>query len=174
MNMGLAYIPEDRNSDGLVGDMEIWENAIMTEMDVSFFRNRFGIINRKTSFDRAKNLCETYDVRMQSIRQQSRLLSGGNVQKLLLGRWLMRKPKIIIACQPTRGLDEGAIASIQNLLLEAQQNGSAIILISEDLDELLTISDDIAVMYKGMLSNPIKTSATDKLTIGLKMAGEGF
>ena len=174
MDLGVAYIPEDRNSDGIVGDMEIWENAIMTEMDVSFFRNSFGIINRKTSFDRAKTLCETYDVRMQSIRQQSRLLSGGNVQKLLLGRWLMRKPKIIIACQPTRGLDEGAIASIQNLLLEAQQNGSAIILISEDLDELLTISDDIAVMYKGMLSNPIKTSATDKLTIGLKMAGEGF
>ena len=86
----------------------------------------------------------------------------------------MRKPRIIIACQPTRGLDEGAIASIQKLLLEAQQNGSAIVLISEDLDELLTISDDIAVMYKGMLSNPIKTSATDKLTIGLKMAGEGF
>ena len=174
MDLGVAYIPEDRNTDGIVGDMEIWENAIMTEMDVSFFRNSFGIINRKTSFDRAKTLCETYDVRMQSIRQQSRLLSGGNVQKLLLGRWLMRKPKIIIACQPTRGLDEGAIASIQNLLLEAQQNGSAIILISEDLDELLTISDDIAVMYKGMLSNPIKTSATDKLTIGLKMAGEGF
>ena len=154
MDLGVAYIPEDRNSDGIVGDMEIWENAIMTEMDVSFFRNSFGIINRKTSFDRAKTLCETYDVRMQSIRQQSRLLSGGNVQKLLLGRWLMRKPKIIIACQPTRGLDEGAIASIQNLLLEAQQNGSAIILISEDLDELLTVSDDIAVMYKGMLSNP--------------------
>ena len=174
MDLGVAYIPEDRNSDGIVGDMEIWENAIMTETDVSFFRNSFGIINRKTSFDRAKTLCETYDVRMQSIRQQSRLLSGGNVQKLLLGRWLMRKPKIIIACQPTRGLDEGAIASIQNLLLEAQQNGSAIILISEDLDELLTISDDIAVMYKGMLSNPIKTSVTDKLAIGLKMAGEGF
>ena len=174
MDLGVAYIPEDRNSDGIVGDMEIWENAIMTEMDASRFRNSFGIINRKTSFDRTKTLCETYDVRMQSIRQQSRLLSGGNVQKLLLGRWLMRKPKIIIACQPTRGLDEGAIASIQKLLLEAQQNGSAIILISEDLDELLTISDDIAVMYKGMLSNPTKTSVTDKLAIGLQMAGEGF
>ena len=174
MDLGVAYIPEDRNSDGIVGDMEIWENAIMTEMDASRFRNSFGIINRKTSFDRTKTLCETYDVRMQSIRQQSRLLSGGNVQKLLLGRWLMRKPRIIIACQPTRGLDEGAIASIQKLLLEAQQNGSAIVLISEDLDELLTISDDIAVMYKGMLSNPIETSVTDKLAIGLQMAGEGF
>ena len=86
----------------------------------------------------------------------------------------MRKPKIIVACQPTRGLDEGAIASIQNLLLKAQQNGSAIILISEDLDELLTISDDISVMYKGMLSDPIETSSTDKLSIGLRMAGDGF
>ena len=111
---------------------------------------------------------------MQSIRQRSRLLSGGNVQKLLLGRWLMRKPKIIVACQPTRGLDEGAIASIQNLLLEAQQNGSAIILISEDLDELLTMSDDISVMYKGMLSNPTETSSTNKFSIGLQMAGDGF
>ena len=174
MDLGVAYIPEDRNSDGIVGDMEIWENAIMTEMDDSYLRNSLGIINKKTSFDRSENLCETYDVRMQSIRQRSRLLSGGNVQKLLLGRWLMRKPKIIIACQPTRGLDEGAIASIQNLLLKAQQNGSAIILISEDLDELLTMSDDISVMYKGMLSDPTETSSTDKLSIGLRMAGDGF
>jgi ABC-type uncharacterized transport system ATPase subunit len=174
MDLGVAYIPEDRNSDGIVGDMEIWENAIMTEMDDSFFRNSLGIINKKTSFDRSENLCEKYDVRMQSIRQRSRLLSGGNVQKLLLGRWLMRKPKIIIACQPTRGLDEGAIVSIQKLLLEAQQNGSAIILISEDLDELLTMSDDISVMYKGMLSNPTETSSTNKLSIGLQMAGDGF
>ena len=174
MDLGVAYIPEDRNSDGIVGDMEIWENAIMTEMDDSFFRNSLGIINKKTSFERSENLCETYDVRMQSIRQRSRLLSGGNVQKLLLGRWLMRKPKIIIACQPTRGLDEGAIASIQKLLLEAQQNGSGIILISEDLDELLTMSDDISVIYKGMLSNPTETSSTNKLSIGLQMAGDGF
>ena len=174
MDFGVAYIPEDRNSDGIVGDMEIWENAIMTEMDDPYLRNSLGIINKKTSFDRSENLCETYDVRMQSIRQRSRLLSGGNVQKLLLGRWLMRKPKIIIACQPTRGLDEGAIASIQNLLLKAQQNGSAIILISEDLDELLTMSDDISVMYKGMLSDPTETSSTDKLSIGLRMAGDGF
>ena len=174
MDLGVAYIPEDRNSDGIVGDMEIWENAIMTEMDDLCFRNRLGIINKRTSFDRSKDLCATYDVRMQSIRQRSRLLSGGNVQKLLLGRWLMRKPKIIIACQPTRGLDEGAIASIQKLLLEAQQNGSAIILISEDLDELLSLSDDITVMYKGMLSDPIETTTTNKLTIGLQMAGDGF
>ena len=174
MDLGVAYIPEDRNSDGIVGDMEIWENAIMTEMDDSLFRNSLGIINKKTSFDRSENLCETYDVRMQSIRQRSRLLSGGNVQKLLLGRWLMRNPKIIIACQPTRGLDEGAIASIQKLLLEARQNGSAIILISEDLDELLTMSDDISVMYKGMLSDPTETSSTNKLSIGLQMAGDGF
>ena len=86
----------------------------------------------------------------------------------------MRKPKIIIACQPTRGLDEGAIASIRKLLLAAQRKGSAIVLISEDLDELLSMSDDIAVMYKGSLSNSIKTSTTDKLSIGLQMAGEGF
>ncbi len=174
MDLGVAYIPEDRNSDGIVGDMEIWENAIMTEMDDPYLRNSLGIINKKISFDRSENLCETYDVRMQSIRQRSRLLSGGNVQKLLLGRWLIRKPKIIIACQPTRGLDEGAIASIQKLLLEAQQNGSAIILISEDLDELLTMSDDISVMYKGMLSGPTETSSTNKLSIGLQMAGDGY
>ena len=174
MNAGVAYIPEDRNSDGIVGDMEIWENAILTEMDNPPFRNSIGVINKNASFDRGKNLCETYDVRMQSIRQQSRLLSGGNVQKLLLGRWLIRKPKIIIACQPTRGLDEGAIAAIQKLLLEAQKDGAGIVLISEDLDELLTMSDDISVMYKGKLSTPEETSNTDKLAIGLQMAGEGF
>ncbi len=174
MNLGLAYIPEDRNSDGLVGEMEIWENVIMTEIDTPSFRNKFGWINKSNSFERATNLCNIYDVRMQSIRQPCRLLSGGNVQKLLLGRWLMRSPKIIIACQPTRGLDEGAIASIQKLLLQARAKGSGIVLISEDLDELLSISDDVAVMYKGALSKPINTQHTDKLSIGLKMAGEGF
>ena len=81
---------------------------------------------------------------------------------------------MIIACQPTRGLDEGAIASIQKLLLQARAKGSGIILISEDLDELLSISDDVAVMYKGALSEPINTEQTDKLSIGLMMAGEGF
>ena len=83
MNLGLAYIPEDRNSDGLVGEMEIWENVIMTEIDTPSFRNKFGWIDKSNSFERATNICNLYDVRMQSIKQPCRLLSGGNVQKLL-------------------------------------------------------------------------------------------
>ena len=174
LDNGVAYIPEDRNKDGLVGDMEIWENAVMTETDKSFFCNYFGWINKKRSLKRGSKLCELYDVRMQSLSQPARLLSGGNVQKLLVGRWLMRNPRIIIACQPTRGLDEGAIASIQKMLLSARGKGSSIVLISENLDELLSIADLITVIYKGNLSNPIETDKIDRLQVGLMMGGEGF
>jgi simple sugar transport system ATP-binding protein len=111
---------------------------------------------------------------MQSLSQHTRLLSGGNVQKLLVGRWLMRNPQIIIACQPTRGLDEGAIASIQKLLLSARDQGAVIVLISEDLDELLSLTDYISVMFKGQLSTPIQTNNIDRLQVGLMMGGEEF
>ena len=174
LDKGVAYIPEDRNKDGLVGDMEIWENAVMTETDKPFFSNFFGWIDKRKSINRASELCQSYDVRLQSLSQPARLLSGGNVQKLLVGRWLMRDPKIIIACQPTRGLDEGAIASIQKILLKAKDRGAAILLISEDLDELLSITDFLSVIFKGSLSKPISTDKIDRLQVGLMMAGESF
>ena len=174
MNQKVAYIPEDRNKDGLVGDMSIWENIIMTETDSIKIFNQLGFINSKNSYDQALSICKTNDVRLQKIDQPARLLSGGNVQKLLIGKWLYRKPQIIIACQPTRGLDEGAIAAVHRMILDARKDGNGVIIIGEDLDELLSLSDKICVMYNGHLSKPLDTLKTDKLTIGMLMSGKGF
>ena len=174
MNEGIAYIPEDRNNDGLVGDMSVWENVFMTETNKKNITSNFGWINEKKCIENAIDLCEKYDVRTQNIFQPARHLSGGNVQKLLIGRWLDRKPKILIACQPTRGLDEGAIAFVQKLILSAKAEGNAVLLISEDLDELLSISDLISVMYRGNISDSYYTDNLNRLKVGLMMAGDGF
>ena len=174
MDLGIAYIPEDRNTDGLVGDMSVWENAVITETDNGNLRTSLGLLNTDTCRKSAQKLCETYDVRSQSLHQPARLLSGGNVQKLLLGRWLTRNPKLLVACQPTRGLDEGAIVSIQKMLLDVRKKGNAILLITEDLDELLMLSDRIAVMYNGQLSKSFAPEKLSRSKIGLMMAGEKF
>ena len=174
MNHGIAYIPEDRNKDGLVGDMSVWENSVMTETNRIDISNKFGWMNEANCLNQANDICDVFDVRTQSIFQPARLLSGGNVQKLLIGRWLSRNPKILIACQPTRGLDEGAIASVQKLLLSSRSKGNAVLLITEDLDELLSISDYISVMYRGKISNQIETNKLNRLKVGLMMAGENF
>ena len=174
MDLGIAYVPEDRNTDGLVGDMSVWENAVITETDDNRLRTPFGWLNRENCKIVAQTLCKTYDVRTQSLQQPARLLSGGNVQKLLLGRWLSRKPKLLIACQPTRGLDEGAIASIQKIILSVRREGNAVLLITEDLDELLMLSDRIAVIYDGNLSESFSVKKLDRTRIGLMMAGEKF
>ena len=131
-------------------------------------------IRDRNSKEHASLICKLNDVRLQKIDQPARLLSGGNVQKLLIGKWLHRNPKIIIACQPTRGLDEGAIASVHEMILNARKNGNGIIIIGEDLDELLSLSDKICVMYNGCLSLPLEISKVDKLSIGMMMSGKDF
>ena len=146
----------------------------MTETDSIKIFNQLGFINSKNSYDQALSICKTNDVRLQKIDQPARLLSGGNVQKLLIGKWLYRNPQIIIACQPTRGLDEGAIAAVHRMILDARKDGNGVIIIGEDLDELLSLSDKICVMYNGHLSKPLDTLKTDKLTIGMLMSGKGF
>ena len=91
-----------------------------------------------------------------------------------MGRWLNRSPKLLIACQPTRGLDEGAIASIQKIILDVRKKGNAVLLITEDLDELLMLSDKIAVLFNGSLSQSFDAKKLDRSKIGLMMAGESF
>lgn len=174
MEYGVAYVPEDRNTDGLVGDMSVWENAVLTETEDTNLRTPLGWLNSENCKQAAEALCQKYDVRTQSLQQPARLLSGGNVQKLLLGRWLTRSPKLLIACQPTRGLDEGAIASIQKILLDVRKKGNAVLLITEDLDELIKLSDRIAVIYNGQLSKSFSPEKLNRSKIGLMMAGGKF
>ena len=174
MKAGIAYIPEDRNREGMVGDMAVWENAVLSETRNAALVGAISQIDKRACMAQAERICANNDVRTQSLAQPARLLSGGNVQKLLIGRWLARKPGIIIACQPSRGLDEGAISAVHRMLLAARQDGSAILLISEDLEEIMALTDRIAVMFDGRLSSPLPNRAIDPVELGLMMTGEGF
>jgi simple sugar transport system ATP-binding protein len=174
MEAGVAYIPEDRNNDGIVGDMSVWENAVLTETGNADLVSRMAMVRTSRCRSTAEKICSANDVRFQSINQPARLLSGGNIQKLLIGRWFARAPEIIVACQPSRGLDEGAISAVHRSLLAARGGGAGVVLISEDLDEILALSDNIIVMYDGYASAPFENRNVDIASLGMMMAGDGF
>lgn len=171
VNAGVGRIPEDRHARGVVGDMEIWENLISEDLR-SDAVSRWGVIDRGKATARAEKQISEFDVRCEGPDAETKLLSGGNMQKLILARALSREPSFILANQPVRGLDEGAIAYVQERLLEARARGAAILLISEDLDELMALSDRIAVLYHGRLSEALPGEARSIAEIGLMMAGQ--
>ena len=171
ISAGIGRIPEDRLHDGIVGAMTVWENLLLEDYNQAQFATaRF--MRRGAARANARQVIDAFDVRCPGPEAPTRLLSGGNIQKLILGRVLSRQPDLILANQPTRGLDIGAVTYVHQRLLAARGDGAGIILISEDLDELLTVSDRIAVFYRGRLS---PTMATEDVTIrrlGLMMAGQ--
>jgi simple sugar transport system ATP-binding protein len=169
----LARIPEDRHAEGLMGDMTVTENVIAETYRSPAFCY-LGFINWASARRFAEEIIAKYQVKCQSPDAHVRLLSGGNMQKIILGRVMANSPKVIIANQPTRGLDVGAVAYVHEQLLAARMRGAAILLISEDLDELLALSDQIAVMYGGRISDPLPRHRVNISEIGLKMAGQGF
>jgi simple sugar transport system ATP-binding protein len=167
---GVARVPEDRGAVGVIGDLAIWENAISERYEEPRF-SRMGWLLRDAAKAQAQWIVEQFDVRCSGLDAPARSMSGGNVQKLILGRALVNEPQVIIANQPTWGLDVGAVSYIHAQLLAARERGAAIVLISEDLDELFAIADRVAVMFHGVLSD-----ARDDWTvaqIGLAMAGGG-
>jgi len=169
---GVARIPEDRHAVGTVGDMSVTENVILER-----FRSRFsrrGFLDWAAARRFAEKVIRDYDVRCPGPEAPVRLLSGGNMQKLILGRALDGAPKVILAHQPTRGLDVGAIAYVQGRLLEARARGAAILLISEDLDEILQLSDRIVVISRGRLSAPSARGERSVRELGELMAGHGL
>lgn len=163
-------IPEDRNTEGAVGEMSIWENAVLERIADKRF-SRHGIVDRNSCRSFTAKLIDRFDVRGAGPQTTTRQLSGGNMQKLILGRNLASVPKLVIANQPTRGLDEGAIAAVHGELLAARKAGAAIILISEDLDEVMALADRIQAIFKGRLSESIAAGDADPKSIGLMMAG---
>ncbi len=171
VNAGVGRIPEDRHARGVVGDMEIWENLISEDLRSDAI-SRWGIVNRNSATARAEQQIAEFDVRCEGPDAETKLLSGGNMQKLILARALSREPSFILANQPVRGLDEGAIAYVQEQLLKARARGAAILLISEDLDELMALSDRIAVLSHGRLSEALPGEARSVAEIGLMMAGQ--
>ncbi len=167
---GLAHIPEDRIGVGSAPNLSLTKNVIMKNYDHEPISSDWRI-NYTAADLRAKELKEQYKIQAPTIETQARKLSGGNLQKLILARELSSKPRLIVAMQPTRGLDVGAIEGVQELLLEERTQGSAILLVSEDLDELLSLSDRIAVMYEGEIVGTLNQKDADINTIGLMMTG---
>lgn len=173
MDLGVGRIPEDRHTSGTVGEMLVWENLISEHMrQAPFWRMGGRVIDFAAARDFADKLIEEYDVRCRSKEMPARLLSGGNIQKLILARVLDRNPRFILANQPVRGLDEGAIATVHERLLDAKRNGAGVLLVSEDLDELLRLADRIVVMYHGEMSEPVSTRDLSPRDVGVMMAGD--
>ncbi len=168
---GVARIPEDRHAVGTVGDLPLWENAVLERYATPAFASR-GIIRRGVARAYAQALVDRFDVRGGGIDTAIRALSGGNMQKLILGRALGHgTPGLIVANQPTWGLDIGAVAYVHQQLLDACAAGSAVLLISEDLDEIFAIADRIAVIHGGIVGTPRPAADWTLADIGLAMAG---
>ena len=145
---GVGRIPEDRYR------WYCWSNERRRKYDNRRFKHykiQSRFVNNEATMRHCSDLSSKYDVRGPGPNASARLLSGGNIQKLILARVFEASPKLILANQPTRGLDMGAAADVANRLLEARQKGSGVILISEDLDEILSLSDRIMVIYDGKL-----------------------
>jgi len=167
---GVSRIPEDRQNQGSIGDCPLWENAILEDLENPAF-SRFGLIRQSAAKRFTRELMEQFDVRGGAIDTCARSLSGGNLQKLIVGRALSRKPKLIIADQPTWGLDIGAVAYVRKQLLAARERGAGIVLVSEDLDEVFALADRIAVLCGGRLVACKATSEWDLASLGLAMMG---
>ncbi|MBO6675327.1 MAG: ABC transporter ATP-binding protein [Rhizobiales bacterium] len=167
---GIGRIPEDRHAEGMVGEFAVWENMVLEQIKTDRFARR-GFVRRGAGQAHATDLIERFDVRGAGPQTRTRLLSGGNMQKLILARVLAAGPRFIIANQPTRGLDEGAIAAVHEHLLNARKEGAAILLISEELEEATALSDRIQAILKGRLSAPITAEEASAERLGLMMAG---
>ncbi|SLN27510.1 ABC transporter ATP-binding protein [Roseisalinus antarcticus] len=168
---GIGRIPEDRNTEGAVAEMTTWENAVLERIWSPEFSSR-GVVKRAAARAATEAIIRDYDVRGATVDGRIRLLSGGNMQKLILGRVLTADPSILVAAQPSRGLDEGAIAGVHARLLEARGRGAAVLLISEDLDEVIALSDRIQAIAGGKLSPAIPADRADARLLGLMMAGD--
>jgi simple sugar transport system ATP-binding protein len=167
---GVGRVPEDRQGAGVVGDLPVWKNAILERYrDPRYCRA--GLMNNAAARAQARRIVERFDVRLQSIEAPARSLSGGNIQKLILGRVLTESPRILVVNQPSWGLDVGAVSFIHGELLAARRGGAAIVLISEDLDEVFALADRIAVIHRGSLTPSRPAEEWALASIGLAMAG---
>lgn len=170
---GVAHIPEDRQKRGLVLDYTVEENMVLEVYYREPFAKR-GLLNRKEIRRHAQHIIDHFDVRAgEGALSKARSLSGGNQQKAIIGREMELDPLLLIAVQPTRGLDVGSIEYIHKRLVEQRDKGKAVLLVSLELDEILGVSDRIAVLNHGELVGIVNAAETDENEIGLMMAGIG-
>lgn len=166
----LSYIPEERMRDGMIGDFTVAENMILREHGKPPY-SRYGFLNLPQIAQHTKDLILKFQVKTPSQETLAKNLSGGNIQKIVLARELSRQPRAIIAAQPTRGLDIGATEHVREQLLAQRRAGGAVLLISEDLDEILALSDRIAVIYEGQIMDIVAREHATPEKLGLMMAG---
>jgi simple sugar transport system ATP-binding protein len=166
----VAHVPEDRTGVGSAPGLSIADNLIMKKYRDAPVASGW-VLNQPVIRQQAQQLREEYDIAAPSVEVQARLLSGGNLQKAILAREMSARPKIIVAVQPTRGLDVGAIEAVQRVLLQERSHGTAILLISEDLEEVLSLSDRIVVIYEGEIMGEVRPEETTLEQLGLMMAG---
>jgi len=163
---GVGRIPEDRHA-GVVGELSVAENLALEHLQ-DFIRG--GLLDREAMQRHAQELIDRFQIKARSI-DRARTLSGGNLQKVILARVLSRNPQVVIASQPTRGLDVGATEYVRQQLLQQRARGAAVLLISEDLDEILALADRIAVIYEGEIVGILPASDADPERLGLMMSG---
>ena len=168
---GIAYISDDRHHDGLVLDMNLRQNLMLRKYKLSPY-TKHGCLNRNKMDEFSSSCIGKYQIKPPSPGIKMRLLSGGNQQKAILAREISEEAKLIVACQPTRGLDIGATMQVRSILAEQRNRGAGILLISADLDEILSLSDRIAVLFRGQLMGVLDNGAELKTeTIGSMMGG---
>ena len=167
---GLCAVPEERNGHGAVLDFTLTDNAILTARNRMGLANR-GIVSNTNAVSYAVDVINSFSVKTTGAASTAGSLSGGNLQKFIVGREIMQRPEVLIVSQPTWGVDAGAAAAIHQSLVDLAQNGSAIIVISQDLDELLSICDEMAVINEGRLSKTLKVGEASIDEIGLLMGG---
>lgn len=163
---GVGRIPEDRQS-GIIGEMSVAENLALETLENYLVD---GLLRKKKIRENAEKLIKEYQIKADPL-DQARKLSGGNMQKLILARALASRPRLIIASQPTRGLDVGATEYVRKKLIEQRKAGAGVLLISEDLDEILSLSDRIAVIYEGRIVGQIPAKKATEQKLGLMMSG---
>ncbi|AGM24630.1 ABC transporter ATP-binding protein [Spiroplasma chrysopicola] len=171
-SIGMAHIPEDRQKYGLVLDFSVIDNVVLQNINEKPFAN-YGLLNKAEIQLYAQNIINKYDVRGTSAGfAMARSLSGGNQQKLIVGRELSRDHNILIVVQPTRGLDVGAIEYIHQKILEEKANGKAVLLISYELEEIMSLADRIVVIHSGHITGNVPNHKIKREEIGLMMAGK--
>lgn len=169
IGQGVGYIPEDRLGTGLIPKLGAVENVMLKEYKSAFSRGP--LLDYKKAFSKTKSLISQFNIKLTDPSAPVSLLSGGNLQKLLLAREISLNPALLVAVYPVRGLDVGATEAVHRLLLEQRSKGTAILLISEDLDEIFKLSDRIGVLYEGQITGILKTEHADLEEIGLLMMG---
>lgn len=168
--LGLAYVPEERMRDGAIGDFTVAENLMLVAYRSNPFTKR-GMLNRSAIAERCRQLVQGYKVKTPTIHTPTRHLSGGNIQKVVIAREFSSEASVLVVAQPTRGVDIGAAEYIHERLLEQRSQGSAILVISEDLDEVMQLSDRIVVLLDGKIMGEVERGQASVRDIGLLMSG---